>query len=110
MASERRGSANGQKRCSVVDIDGKLVFNENETALKTYVIEHLDEMARFWRVHMFLLGPKFNFLRLCISSNGEAGQDQIWTMVIYGDMGSAERAKTQCSIYIDCLHEKLLML
>lgn len=78
-------------------------MDEDETSLKTYVIEHLDEVARFCGVDIFLLGPKFNCLPPGISSNGDAGQDQRWRVAIYGDMESAEHAKTRVLIFIDRL-------
>jgi len=87
----------------VVDIDGDLVLDQAGTALKTFVIEHLDEIAGFCGVDIFLLGPKFNTVPPGINSNGDAGQDQRWRVAIYGDMESAEHAKTRVLIFIDRL-------
>lgn len=87
-------------RCCVVDIDGKLILDEKEQALKTFVIEHLDGIASFCGVDIFLLGPKFSSLAPP-SSNGEAGQDHRWRIAIYGDMESAEHAKTRVLLFID---------
>ncbi|OBT76443.1 hypothetical protein VF21_03956 [Pseudogymnoascus sp. 05NY08] len=90
-------------RCSVVDIDGELVLDQAGTALKTFVIEHLDEVSEFCGVDIFLLGPKFNTIASGINGNGEAGQDQRWRVAIYGDMESAEHAKTRVLVFIDRL-------
>jgi hypothetical protein len=71
--------------------------------LKSYVVEHLDEVAAFCGVDIFLLGPKFNTILPELTGNGDAGQDQRWRVAIYGDMESAEHAKTRVLIFIDRL-------
>ncbi len=60
-------------------------------------------MGSFCGVDVFLLGPKFNTLPPGLRSNGDAGQDQRWRVAIYGDMESAEHAKTRILIFIDRL-------
>lgn len=52
---------------------------------------------------IFLLGPKFNTVPTGLSGDGDAGQDQRWRVAIYGDMESAEHAKTRVLIFIDRL-------
>jgi hypothetical protein len=79
------------------------VVDAQATALKSFVIEHLDEIAAFCGVDIFLLGPKFNTVAPGLNSNGDAGQDQRWRVAIYGDMESAEHAKTRVLIFIDRL-------
>lgn len=93
------------QRCAVVDVDGNLIIDTStgEPALKQRVIEHLDQIASFCGVDIFLLGPKFASLADGLNSNGEAGRDQRWRVAIYGDMESAEHAKTRVLIYIDRL-------
>jgi len=91
------------QRCAVVDIDGALVIDSEATALRSHVVDHLDEIGVFCGVDIFLLGPKFASLGDGMNSNGEAGQDQRWRVAIYGDMESAEHAKTRILIYIDRL-------
>lgn len=91
------------KRCAVVDIDGDLIIDSAQTALKSQVVEHLDTVARFCGVDVFLLGPKFASLGDSQSLNGDAGRDQRWRVAIYGDMESAEHAKTRVLIFIDRL-------
>lgn len=91
------------QRCAIVDIDGDLIIDTAATALKSYVVEHLDGVAAFCGVDIFLLGPKFNTLTTGLSGNGDAGQDQRWRVAIYGDMESVEHAKTRVLIYIDRL-------
>lgn len=87
----------------MVDIDGELVIDAAQTALKSHVVEHLDQIAQFCGVDVFLLGPKFASLADGQNSNGDAGRDQRWRVAIYGDMESAEHAKTRVLIFIDRL-------
>ena len=94
------------KRCAVVDVDGELVIDTAATALKSHVVIHLDEIAKFCGVDIFLLGPKFASLSDGLNGNGEAGRDQRWRVAIYGDMESAEHAKTRVLILIDRLVSK----
>jgi hypothetical protein len=86
-----------------VDIDGELVIDTAATALKSFVVEHLEEIAQFCGVDVFLLGPKFNTVTPGLNGSGDAGQDQRWRVAIYGDMESAEHAKTRVLIFIDRL-------
>lgn len=86
-----------------MDIDGELVIDTAATALKSSVIDHLDKIARFCGVDIFLLGPKFASLADGLNTSGEAGRDQRWRVAIYGDMESAEHAKTRVLIFIDTL-------
>jgi len=79
------------------------------TSLKVSVIEHLDKVAAFCGVDIFLLGPKFASLSDGLNTSGEAGRDQRWRVAIYGDMESAEHAKTRVLIFIDTLVSPLLI-
>jgi hypothetical protein len=67
------------------------------------VVNHLDSVASFCGVDIFLLGPKFASLSDGLNGNGDAGRDQRWRVAIYGDMESTEHAKTRVLIYIDNL-------
>jgi hypothetical protein len=80
-----------------------LVLDANETALRSHVVEHLDDIAKFCGVDVFLLGPKFASPSDGLHSNGDAGRDGRWRVAIYGDMESAEHAKTRVLIFIDRL-------
>jgi hypothetical protein len=91
------------KRCAVVDVDGDLVIDSAATALKSHVVDHLDQVATFCGVDIFLLGPKFASPADGLNGNGDAGRDQRWRIAIYGDMESAEHAKTRVLIFIDRL-------
>jgi hypothetical protein len=86
-----------------VDLKGELVLDTSGTALKALVIEHLDEIAAFCGVDIFLLGPKFPSLVDGLNGNGDAGRDQRWRVAVYGDMESADHAKTRVLIFIDRL-------
>jgi len=94
---------NTSQRCAVVDVDGELVIDTAQTALKSHVVEHLDQIAAFCGVDVFLLGPKFASLVDGQNANGDAGRDQRFRVAIYGDMESAEHAKTRVLIFIDRL-------
>lgn len=71
--------------------------------MRQSVVEHLDKVAAFCGVDIFLLGPKFPSLADGLSSNGDAGRDQRWRIAVYGDMESAEHGKTRILVYIDRL-------
>ncbi|RFU35608.1 hypothetical protein B7463_g687, partial [Scytalidium lignicola] len=90
-------------RCAVVDVSGDLVIDEAATALKQHVVDHLDDIASFCGVDIFLLGPKFASPSDVLNGNGDAGRDDRWRFAIYGDMESAEHAKTRILIFIDRL-------
>ncbi len=95
--------ANFSKRCAVVDVEGNLVLDATKTALREHVVEHLDQIATFCGVDVFLLGPKFASLADGQNGDGNAGRDQRWRVAVYGDMESAEHAKTRVLIFIDRL-------
>ena len=86
-----------------MDIDGELVLDTTGPSLKSNVVEYLDNVAKFCGVDIFLLGPKFASPGDQLNGNGDAGRDQRWRVAIYGDMESAEHAKTRVLIYIDKL-------
>jgi len=96
------------KRCAVVDIAGPLVIDTEATALRSGVVDYFDATAKFCGVDIFLLGPKFASLGEGLNTNGDAGRDQRWRVAIYGDMESAEHAKTRVLIFIDRLVSKIL--
>lgn len=89
----------------MVDVDGELVIDSAQTApaLKHNVVAHLDDIAKFCGVDIFLLGPKFASLAETQNGNGDAGRDQRFRIAVYGDMESAEHAKTRVLIFIDKL-------
>ena len=86
-----------------MDVDGDLVIDREAEALKSHVIDHLDQVAKFCGVDVFLLGPKFTSMVDGLNGNGDAGRDERWRVAIYGDMESAEHAKTRILIFIDRL-------
>ncbi|CAL3965414.1 unnamed protein product [Diplocarpon coronariae] len=89
-------------RCTVIDVDGDLVLDETKAALKKMVVDYLDHVAKFCGADIFLLGPRF-ILTGGQNASGEAGRDQRWRVAVYGDMESAEHAKTRVLIFIDRL-------
>jgi hypothetical protein len=87
----------------VVDVDGDLVIDSAGPTLKSHVVAHIDEIAKFCGVDIFLLGPKFASPSDKVNQSTDAGRDQRWRVAIYGDMESAEHAKTRVLIFIDRL-------
>jgi hypothetical protein len=69
------------------------------------VLEHLDTLAAYTGTDIFLLSPKFRDTdSAVVSSYGYAsdnGLDHRFRVSIYGDMESAEHAKTRVLIMID---------
>lgn len=86
-----------------MDINGDLLLDDSESAIKQQVLAHLDDISIFCGVDVFLLGPKIASLSEGLNTNGDAGRDQRWRVAIYGDMESAEHAKTRVLILIDRL-------
>ena len=93
----------------MVDIQGELVIESDpQPALKAHVVEHLDQVAVFCGVDIFILGPKFQSpSESLLNGNGEISRDQRWRIAIYGDMESTEHAKTRVLIYIDRLVSRI---
>ena len=93
------------KRCSTVDIDINLVMDVNTNAIRTSVLEHIDILARYTGADIFLLRPKVLAAdSATVSSYGhstENGLDHRFRVAIYGDIESAEHAKTRVLIMID---------
>lgn len=79
------------------------MIDDAQSALKSHVVDHLDQISTFCGVDVFLLGPKFASSAEGQNNNGDAGRDQRWRVAIYGDMESAEHAKTRVLIFIDRL-------
>ena len=79
------------------------MLDDSHTEVKVPVLKHLDDVAKFCGVDIFLLGPKMSSLADGLNGNGEARRDQRWRVAIYGDMESAEHAKTRVLIFIDRL-------
>lgn len=85
-----------------MDIDTNLVIEDD--AVKATVLEHLDIIATFTGTDVFLLGPRPTDPETVGSNfNGspDTGLDQRLRVAAYGDMESAEHAKTRTLIMID---------
>ena len=100
------------KRCSTVDVDANLVMDVNANAIRTSVLEHIDILARYTGADIFLLRPKIlGADSAVVSSYGrptENSLDHRFRVAIYGDMESAEHAKTRVLIMIDQIVRALL--
>jgi hypothetical protein len=74
-------------------------------AIRTSVLEHIDILAKYTGADIFLLSPKvFDADSVVVSSYGhatESGLDHRFRVAIYGDIESAEHAKTRVLIMID---------
>ncbi|KAF2089567.1 hypothetical protein K490DRAFT_55160 [Saccharata proteae CBS 121410] len=86
-------------RCATVDIDYSLVF-END-ALKTSVLNHFDEISKVTKADIFLLQPKPVDIESASLNGTLHDAEQRLRCAIYGDMESAEHAKTRVLIMID---------
>ncbi|EON69243.1 hypothetical protein W97_08503 [Coniosporium apollinis CBS 100218] len=89
-------------RCATVDIDYGLVIDAAQNGVKSVVLNHLDEVAKLTKADIFLLQPKQVDIETA-SFNGtfDTNLDQRLRCLIYGDMESAEHAKTRILIMID---------
>ncbi|EKG14224.1 K-like protein [Macrophomina phaseolina MS6] len=86
-------------RCATVDIDYSLVF-END-GVKSQVLNHLDEIAKVTKADIFLLQPKPIDIESASINGTLHDAEQRLRCAIYGDMESAEHAKTRVLIMID---------
>lgn len=91
-------------RCATVDIDGDHVYDKEKLELKPSFLATLDELGAYCGVDVFLLGPK-NYATMAAGINGDAdlSSDSRWRIAIYGDVESAEHAKTRILVIIDKL-------
>lgn len=82
-----------------------LILDGTTKNIRASVLEHLDTLAAYTGTDIFLLSPKIRDTdSAVVSSYGYAsdnGLDQRFRVSIYGDMESAEHAKTRVLIMID---------
>ncbi|BCR88181.1 KH domain protein [Aspergillus chevalieri] len=92
-------------RCATVDVDMHLIMDGSTKGIRASVLEHLDTLAAYTGTDIFLLTPKVRDTdSAVVSSYGYAsdnGLDHRFRVAIYGDMESAEHAKTRVLIMID---------
>ncbi|KAI9846455.1 MAG: hypothetical protein M1838_001259 [Thelocarpon superellum] len=96
-------------RCATVDIDTKLVIDAANDTVKSSVLEHLDVIATFTGTDVFLLGPRPTDPETAsVNFNGspDTGLDQRLRVAVYGDMESADHAKTRVLIMVDQILER----
>lgn len=91
------------QRCATVDVDQHLIMDASTKGIRSSVLEHLDTLAAYTGADIFLLTPKMlDADSAVVSSYGyENGLDNRFRVAIYGDMESAEHAKTRLLIMID---------
>lgn len=94
----------------MVDIDVNLAIDmqDGDIKVKAHVVHYLDEVAAFCGVDIFFLGPKPSTAASSSNDSLEVGEDRRFRFAIYGDMASAEHAKTRILIFIDRLVSVLL--
>lgn len=82
-----------------------LIMDGSTKGIRTSVLEHLDTLAAYTGADIFLLSPKFRDADSAIASSygyaSDNGMDHRFRVAIYGDMESAEHAKTRVLIMID---------
>lgn len=96
-------------------MDAHLITDSSTKGIRTSVLEHLDTLAAYTGADIFLLSPKtVDADSAVVSSYGcENGLENRFRVAIYGDMESAEHAKTRLLIMIDqivCLIPSLLLI
>ena len=72
--------------------------------IRTSVLDHIDTIAQYTGTDIFLLHPKAVDTEVSgsyLGGGSENGLDQRFRVAIYGDMESAEHAKTRVLILID---------
>jgi hypothetical protein len=91
------------QRCATVDLDMHLIMDASTKGIRSSVLEHLDTLAAYTGADIFLLSPKVvDADSAVVSSYGyENGLENRFRVAIYGDMESAEHAKTRLLIMID---------
>ena len=96
--------ANKLKKCATVDVEAHLMFNEQQETLKPAVIEHMNAVAKYTGVDVFLLTCKPadpDNVSANIMSGTDQSLDQRLRIAIYGDPESSEHAKLRVLIMID---------
>ncbi|KAI1934115.1 hypothetical protein LOZ58_002484 [Ophidiomyces ophidiicola] len=91
-------------QCAIVDIDVNMVMDPTTNLVRQTVLTHLNTLASYTGVDIFLLSPKIVDADNVSSSYGystENGLDRRFRIAIYGDEESAEHAKTRVLIMID---------
>ena len=80
-------------------------MDNSSKGIRASVLDHLDTLASYTGTDIFLLTPKLRDTdSAVVSSYGYAsdnGLDHRFRVAIYGDMESAEHAKTRVLIMID---------
>lgn len=85
-----------------MDIDYALVIDPAQNAVKSAVLNHLDEIAKVTKADIFLLKPReVDIESASFNGNLDSSLEQRLRCRIYGDMDSAEHAKTRVLIMID---------
>lgn len=81
-----------------------LIVDGNTNGVRTSVLEHIDILAKYTGADIFLLSPRGIDADTTAVSYGRAaenGLDPRFRVAIYGDIESAEHAKTRVLIMID---------
>lgn len=88
-----------------MDVDPNLLCEpaaEDPTAIRKQVLEHIDYVASYSGTDIFLLRPKnMDVETASLTGTLDNSLDQRFRIAVYGDMESAEHAKTRILIMID---------
>ena len=80
-------------------------MDDSPKGIRTAVLDHLDTLAAYTGADIFLLTPKLHDTDSTVASSygysTDNGLDDRFRVAIYGDMESAEHAKTRVLIMID---------
>jgi hypothetical protein len=80
-----------------------LIMDASTKGIRSNVLEHLNTLAEYTGADIFLLSPKMVDADSAVVSSyvADNGLDNRFRVAIYGDMESAEHAKTRLLIMID---------
>lgn len=85
-----------------MDIDENLIVDTASESVRVAVLNHMDEIAKVTKADIFLLRPKqVDIESASLSGTLDIALDQRLRCTIYGDMETAEHAKTRILIMID---------
>jgi hypothetical protein len=76
----------------------------NTNGVRANVLEHIDILAKYTGADIFLLSPRgvdADTAAVSYGRTAESGLDSRFRVAIYGDIESAEHAKTRVLIMID---------
>nr|POE94594.1 meiotically up-regulated gene 60 protein [Quercus suber] len=94
-------SGDAEVRCETIDIDREIVFPNDQDSARVDIIHHMDDIAHKTKADIFMLEAKSRRKDSDTPGSLEKSMDKRLQIQVYGDMESAENAKTRILIMID---------